>query len=379
MRHVARNRAVGTAIGAVWGMLVLLLELKIISDGMPDELIHYLLLGVFTGVVIYFTVLLKVTEASYFSAVVFLSIAVNHIGDANPYLFVANRVLDTVIGILIALVVNCVHLPRRRERDTLFVSGISDTILGADRQLHPYSKVELNRLIEDGAKFTISTIQTPATVRELLAGVDLRYPIIAMDGAVLYDLKRLAYVKTIPLSEAQAERMARFLDGEGIPYFINTVEHDLLVIRYRELANQAMRELYEGKRKSPYRNYSQIREGDFRDVVYFLILEESEKLERVCQRLRQEEWARDYRVTPDPSMAHGGFSVVRIYSAAASREAMLRELERRMQTKETVTFGSIAGRYDVYIEHADKDAMVKELKRRFEPVDLRCWRNIFRF
>ena len=44
--------------------------------------------------------------------------------------------------------------------------------------------------------------------------------------------------------------------------------------------------------------------------------------------------------------------------------------------KETVTFGSYQGRYDVYIEDANKDLMVKELKRRFEPVSLEGWRNI---
>ena len=52
--------------------------------------------------ILYTTVLLKKKNASYFSTVVFLSIVVNHIGDQNPLLFVFNRVLDTMIGIVLA-------------------------------------------------------------------------------------------------------------------------------------------------------------------------------------------------------------------------------------------------------------------------------------
>ena len=70
---------------------------------------------------------------------------------------------------------------------------------------------------------------------------------------------------------------------------------------------------------------------------------------------------------------------MKIYEANTSRETMLGKLEEIMGTTETVTFGSIPGKYDVYIRDGDRDLVVKELKRRFEPVDLRGWRNIFRW
>ena len=44
---------------------------------------------------------------------------------------------------------------------------MNDTIFGMGKSLSPYAKVELNRLIQEGAQFTISTIQTPATVRDM--------------------------------------------------------------------------------------------------------------------------------------------------------------------------------------------------------------------
>ena len=99
MRPVARKRVIGTFVGAFWGLIALLLETELISDGMPDYGVHIVLIGLFAGLVLYFTVLLGIQEAAYFSAVVMLSITVNHIGDANPYLFVMHRVVDTLIGV----------------------------------------------------------------------------------------------------------------------------------------------------------------------------------------------------------------------------------------------------------------------------------------
>lgn len=59
----------------------------------------------------------------YFSCVVFLSIVVIHIGDANPCLFVFNRVMDTMIGIIVGMLVNSVRLPRRKGYSVHFRYG----------------------------------------------------------------------------------------------------------------------------------------------------------------------------------------------------------------------------------------------------------------
>ncbi|MBR1456322.1 MAG: HAD hydrolase family protein [Oscillospiraceae bacterium] len=377
MHKVGRKRVIGTIVGAVWGLLVLLLELELIGSGVPEEPLHYLLLGLLVGVVIYSTVLLHVKEAAYFSAVVFLTITYNHIGDANPYLFAFNRLFDTVLGVLLAELVNRVHLPRRRNTDVLYVSSVMDTILGSRRQLSAYSKVELNRLLEDGARFTISTTQTQATVRELLQGVELRYPVITMDGAALYDMNSLEYLRSLPMSEAQARQIMDWAHDEKLGFFANSIQENLLVIRYADLVNDGMRQLFQKKRSSPYRNFIHSPVDGYEHIVYLLILDTHERIEAAYAALQAQPWYGVYRVVKDVS-EYEGYSFLKIYDANTSREAMLKELEKLMGTRETVRFGSIPGRYDVCIEDADKDRLVKELKRRFEPVDFRCWRTIFR-
>ena len=112
------NRVVGTLIGGLAGMLLLAGEQRLHLQG---TLIHALLVSLGVLLIIYVTVLLNKKSASYISCVVFMSIVVSHVTDADPYLFAFNRILDTLIGIAVSFALNFFHLPRHREKDALFI------------------------------------------------------------------------------------------------------------------------------------------------------------------------------------------------------------------------------------------------------------------
>lgn len=374
MKEMAKKRTTGTFVGAFWGLIVILILLALNGNrpgGIEESFTKYMLISLFTGIVLYSTVVLDCKKSSYFSCVVFLSITVMHITDESPILFVMNRVLDTLIGIGLAIIVNSAHLPRRKHNEILFVSGIDDTILNSGSRLTPYNKVELNRLIENGANFTISTIRTPASVREALEGVNLKLPIIAMDGAVLYDMEENSFLMKYQMSDSQADKMSTFLDNIGITYFTNTVVDDLLVIYYQNLENEAEQGIYERHRKSPYRNYVKVEHPICSNVVYFLVIEKKEKTEQLYQQLMEQEWVSDFRIVLADSMNYPGYAHIKIYHKQATREHMLQNLEALLDIEKTVTFGSIEGKYDVFIANSDRNIMVKELKKRYEPVDFK--------
>ena len=69
-------------------------------------------------------------------------------------------ILDTMIGIGVGVAVNCFSIKKNRNKDILFLSGLDDTLLAENGEMSDYSRVELNRLIEDGAHISISTVRT---------------------------------------------------------------------------------------------------------------------------------------------------------------------------------------------------------------------------
>ena len=99
----AWQRSIGTLTGALFGLLFLMF---LRAADISEPIIVYLLAAVVIIPVIYTTVVLNKRNAAFFSCVVFLSIALTHSFDDDPYMFVLNRVLDTFIGIGVGLAVN---------------------------------------------------------------------------------------------------------------------------------------------------------------------------------------------------------------------------------------------------------------------------------
>ncbi|MBT9841047.1 hypothetical protein GPK81_09500 [Blautia sp. MCC283] len=306
MAQVAKKRVTGTFVGAFWGLVIILIQMYLFHGSLMDTFPGYMLISLFTGIVIYSTVVLNCKNTAYFSCVVFLSITVMHMTDESPFLFVFNRVLDTLIGVEIALIVNTVHLPRKRQKDILFVSGIDDTLLNQKYQM----------------------------------------------------------------STSQAQTICDFLDRKGISYFTNCVVDDLLVIYYDQLISPLHQEVYERRHRSPHRNYVQKTQSVYENVVYLYLLDKKEIMEKLYRELMEQEWIDSYRVAFHDPIRYPGCANIKIYIKDATRENMLRNLKALLNLDKVITFGSVEGRYDVCIEDTGKDEMVKTLKKLYEPVGL---------
>ena len=367
-RSKALQRTVGTLTGAVFGLFVLLIDKHLIGKSMGNDLVYELLVALTIIAVIYVTLLLHKKDASYFSCVVFLSIVVNHIGDANPYVFVFNRVMDTMIGIIIAMIVNTARLPRRKERDILFISGMDDALLESNHKLSPYSIVELNRMLADGANFTVSTMRTPASLIDPLRGIQLKLPVIAMDGAVMYDLKKNEYLHAYVISLETARKLRAFFDGFSVNYFMNLILDNMLVIQYQQLKNEAETDIYNKLHTSPYRNYTTMDLLPEAQCIYFMVIQPKEQIDRIYDEFQKREDFQKLRISRYASDDYPGYAYIKIYNENATRENMIAYLRQETGLTHTVTFGSIEGKYDILVKECDHNKVVKTLKRMYEPL-----------
>ena len=362
----ALQRFVGTAIGAAYGLLFLLLEGHIRLEDSVRQIFNSLVISGMIVLVLYTTVLIKKKHASYFSCVVFLSIVVNHVTDANPYLFVWNRFLDTVIGILIGVGVNDFSLPVERRKDILFISGVDETLADQRGRLNDYSKVELNRMLDEGVNFTLSTMRTPASILRFAQDIRLKLPVVAMDGAVLYDISENTYLKVYVISKAMSLRILEIVHRLKYACFVNCIIDDVLVICYEEEMGEVQEEILREMRKSPYRNYMKMGGIDFQGVVYFMMVYPDEDIERIYRVLGEEGILEELKVLKYASEEYPGYSYIKIYNKNAVRENMNRYLLELTGASSMVTFGSIPGKYDVVVRPGDENGVVRELKKRFE-------------
>ncbi|MCL1828096.1 MAG: FUSC family protein [Oscillospiraceae bacterium] len=110
--EAAFNQVIGTVIGGVFGVALLYLELLIgLERFMP---LYYLVCSLFLIPVILTTLIIKKSSASALACIVFLSIAVFRLGTAYPWLYALQRVIDIIIGVAAAFLINII-LPNRPE------------------------------------------------------------------------------------------------------------------------------------------------------------------------------------------------------------------------------------------------------------------------
>lgn len=374
----AYQRTVGTFIGAGFGLVILLLFRFLRTRFFLEGFLLYITQAIITSFVIilvlYTTVLLNKKQASYFSCVVFLSIVVIHFADSNPYFFALNRVVDTMLGIGIGVAVNLFHLPRKQHKDILFISGLDDTLLDSEYHLNDYCKVELNRMIDEGLNFTLSTMRPPASIIEPMEDINLKIPVIAMDGGVLYDTQQKRYLEKIEINKNDSALISNILEKNDVLYFANVVIDDTLLIYYNKRNgidfDETQQKLVEKLRKSPYRNYINRPMPENESAVYFMIFCHTQKAQKIYELLKAEKLEERFKILFYSSKDYEDYSYIKIFDKFASKENMIALLKRRLNTEKVVTFGTIPGKYDYVVKEGDTNEVVHKMKKIFEPIGI---------
>lgn len=368
----AIQRTIGTIVGALYGLVYILIYPSL-SGGEAGIVVDTVLMFVSIVLVLYTTVLIHKKQASYFSCVVFLSIVVNHIADSNPYLFVWNRFLDTMIGIVIGVFVNNIRISLSPDRDTLFVSGVDGILVNRENEISAFSKVELNRMIDDGLKFTLATMRTPASILEPLSDIRFKYPVIVMDGAAIYDIKKSKYVTEYVISENTAMDLVELMKANGMNPYINVIIDDTLLIYYQDTTDEINKNLVSKLRVSPYRNYINREYPGDESVVYFMLLDTNSRIEDFYKVLSDNEYDMKLKIIKYASEDYEGYSYIKIYNKNASKENMLLYLSEKYNISHMLTFGTVEGKYDVIIEENNFNKMVRLVRSKYEGINLKTY------
>ena len=366
-KAMAAQRTVGTMIGAAAGLLVLLLQRNLLLH-LPLYYLCYCC-TVALGVVLslYLAAALNKKNAAYFSCVVFLCITMVHIGDTDPFLFVFNRVTDTMIGIAAGMAVNACHLPRKRRTDTLFVTAIDDVLFRRDSKMSDYSRIDLNRMLDDGLALSFMTMRTTASYLEAAGSLNIRLPIILMDGATIYDPVKHTYLATRALSHQDAARLKQRLQDLGLEAFSTVIMEDSALIFYDRINNAAAEQVYARLHTSPYRNYLNMPVPEDLDTAYLMVIDEQKRIWDAYHTLDAEGETEQFKILCYDSDEYPGFAYIKIYRKDATKQAMLETLKELTGFQKICTFGSISGQYDKCINADNGDHLVKALRQEFEP------------
>ena len=343
----AKNRCVASLIGGIIGILLVSIY-TVFGGEWPNVyavnletfnfLLPYILVSICIVIVIETGVILKQKDAIFVSVLTFLSVTINPNSAVEKWYwqFGINRILSTIIGVLIALGVNMFRLPRLyKNKDLLFCVGIDGMLNGDNDRFKGYIQYKMNDLYSKGANLTLFTTRTPTTFMPLLEDIHVNHPIVCMSGAALYDATTLKYLALEKLEKNDAIKLNKILNKNGISAFINTVENDVLFVHNDELNNEGEEIYAESKKNAAYGNYS-YNSPNMENVVYFLIVEEKSRKNQIVELLKNSEIKDKISVlvyeTFDNNKLEKKFVYIKVYSKKIEELNILKQyaLERNL-------------------------------------------------
>lgn len=366
-KEAAFHRIAGTLIGAVYGAIAVFAHAYIFTERNYEGIAGYAFITLMIIPVIYTTMLLKLRSIAYFSCVVFLTIAMGNISE-GALMYTFNRVIDTFIGVFVAIAVNAFKLPRKYHNEILFVTGLDDTLLNMRESLSPYSKIELNKMLEEGAKVSVATQRTPASLVEVTNEINLNLPVIAMDGAVLYDIGENQYLRVYVISSKTAGKLLEFFKGHKLNCFTNAIVGDIMLTFCHESMTDIEKQFYRKYKKSPYRHYVKQDFPKEQDAINIMVISTRGKICEVAEQLRECEGAANLKIKVQRSKTFKDYYELNVYNKNATKEHMIEYMKEYIKAEKVVTFGSIEGESDIVICDNDTNEVVKTMKKMYKPL-----------
>ena len=122
----------------------------------------------------------------------------------------------------------------------LFISDLDFTLLDTVGDLPRSSALRLNRLIDTGVHFTIATARATPSIKHLMEGVNLRLPIIELNGAIIRDLNTDHILDHKGLGLNDASKAFDCFQEVGLTPFVSGLKGDATPLYFPELKNKGM-------------------------------------------------------------------------------------------------------------------------------------------
>ena len=250
----AISRLVSTTMGGLWGLVFLSFVMHL-PQFLQNMFLIYVLVALGVIIAVYSCVVLNISDSAALCAIVFLCLAVKYPAVDPSLKATLLSILDTVIGVLVALTVNSVRIPTEKQPDHVYFLRLRD--LAADRYATIDSRVliELNRLYDEGARICLETEWAPAFMIGQLQRLHINMPVVVLGGAALYDIRENMYTEVCDLPHEHADYLYDYLNSLELCGCVFALRGNSMLISFTGEKSQLEEENYRLMKRSTYRNY----------------------------------------------------------------------------------------------------------------------------
>lgn len=170
----------------------------------------------------------------------------------------------------------------------LFVSDLDGTLLNSKTEVSDVTAGIINREIEKGLNFTISTARTPATALKIIEKLNLKMPVMLMNGVLVYDMEQKRYIQKAVLDETVVMTLLGLIKTRGLNCFLYGLEDNRFVAYYDSVDSTALnyfRNEYIMKYDKKFTEVEDLSLIAGNEIIYCMLREPKERLEGLYREL----------------------------------------------------------------------------------------------
>lgn len=138
---------------------------------------------------------------------------------------------------------------------TLYITDLDGTLLDSESRISSRSRELLNRVIAQGALFSIATARTPATVAGITKGVNLNLPLVVMTGVALWNRNENSYSNVHFIEGETVDRLMEIYRRHNVPTFLYTLKSNMIHIYHQGTMTPEAKLFMDQRRHSPYKRF----------------------------------------------------------------------------------------------------------------------------
>ena len=221
----------------------------------------------------------------------------------------------------------------------LFVSDLDGTLLNRNAEVSEVTANILNKAMAEGVEFTISTARTPTTALKIIDKLNIKLPVMLMNGVLIYDMLTGQYIQKAVMDEMTVMILLGMIKVKGLNCFLYGLDDNQFVAYYDSVESTSLN-YFRNERIMKYdKKFTEVEDLSLiagKDIIYCMLREPKEQLEGLHRELSV---VKGVNTAFYPDVYNEEYYMLEIYSDKASKKEALSYLRTKGNYDSVISFG----------------------------------------
>jgi hypothetical protein len=176
----------------------------------------------------------------------------------------------------------------KTETKHLYITDLDGTLLRADETIEPAARKKLADMLSKGLNFTVASARSVVSIKEVLADLPIKLPVIEINGAFISDLHTGEHLKINAIDRDILPRLYNSIKEATCHSFMSTYNGFEDCLYHPEIANPGIEFYYQNRKDNKDKRLRPTNNPDecFNDyVVAFTVINEPHILKQLADKI----------------------------------------------------------------------------------------------